>query len=73
MIAQAQEAFVRDLAQLLRDHPGQWVAYRGDKRIGLAGTSTELYQECRRQGIEEDEFIVRCVEPEVAPLIFPLL
>jgi hypothetical protein len=57
----AHKAFERDLPQLLRERPGQWVAYLGDKPLGFAKTKEELYQRYLSQGYEE--FFVRCIEP----------
>ena len=37
MVAKSQEAFRRDLPELLKNHYGQWVAYHGDERLGLGG------------------------------------
>jgi hypothetical protein len=56
--AQSQEAFYRDLPELLRTYCKQWVAYHGDERIGFARSKTELYERCLRRGFKEDEFIV---------------
>ncbi len=42
MIQKSIDAFRRDLPELLRTHPGQWVAYHGDERIGFGRTETEL-------------------------------
>jgi hypothetical protein len=59
----AQAAFLRDLPRLLKERPGQWVAYLGDKCLGFAKTKTELYQRYLAQGYEE--FFVDCIEPYV--------
>ena len=61
---QALRAFLRDLPQLWVEHPGQWVAYQGDKRIGLAGQKHELYQECYQIGVQREEFVIFCIEPQ---------
>ena len=37
MVAKSQEAFRRELPELLKNHYGQWVAYHGDERLGLGG------------------------------------
>lgn len=68
LIQEAQEAFRRDLTELLahRGRRPQWVAYHGSKRIAVGASKTELYQECLRQGLKRGEFIVRLIEPEVA-------
>jgi hypothetical protein len=63
MIQEANDAFDRDLPELLRTHENKWVAYRGSQRIGFGKTKTELYQRCLNDGIPENELLVRCVEP----------
>lgn len=65
MIERSQQAFRRDLDDLLKTHYRQWVAYHGDERVGFARTQTELYQRCLSKGWKEDEFVVRSVEPQV--------
>src|SRR4051794_27765725 len=40
---QAVLAFRRDLPALLKERPGQWVAYHGPNRVGFASTDDELY------------------------------
>jgi hypothetical protein len=65
-IREAQEAFRRDLPQLLREARlrRRWVAYRGPERIGVGPSKRELYQECLRRGYRPGEFLVRRIEPE---------
>jgi hypothetical protein len=63
MIQKSIDAFRRDLPELLRTHPGQWVAYHGDERIGFGRTETELYQRCFARGLTRDDFIVGFTEP----------
>jgi hypothetical protein len=70
LIKQAQNAFFRDLPQLLTERPGQWVGYRGDHRIGFAPTDLELYQKCHRQGIPVDEFLVLRIEAEASETVY---
>jgi hypothetical protein len=60
-IRAAQAAFERDLPQLLKERPGQWVAYYGDKPIHFAKDKTALCLECERLGYEE--YLTRCIEP----------
>jgi hypothetical protein len=72
LILEAQEAFRRDLPQLLKERPGQWVAYSGEQRIGFGATQLGLYQECLRRGFKEDEFLVRSIEPEVYEIVLNL-
>jgi hypothetical protein len=61
---QALRTYWRDLPQLLQERPGQWVAYHGDRQLGFAGTRYELWQECLKQGLRPDEFLIRIIEPE---------
>jgi hypothetical protein len=65
LIERSQSAFRRDLPQLLREHPRQWVAYHGDERIAVGPSKRQLYQECLRRGLKLGEFVVRSIEPEV--------
>jgi hypothetical protein len=61
---QALLAFRRDLPTLLKERPREWVAYHGDRRVGIARTDLELYQLCARQGLPDDECIVCPIELE---------
>ena len=63
-IQQSQNAFRRDLPQLLRERYRQWVAYHGDERIGFSPSKRQLYQECLRRGLRPGTFVVRSIEPE---------
>jgi len=65
LIQRGQEAFRRDLPRLLEKHAGQWVAYSGDRQLGIARSKRELYQRCLRQGLGDEEFVVRGIEPEM--------
>ena len=58
---QSLDAFYRDLPRLLKMHYWKWVAYHGDQLICVGRTQTELYKKCLRDGLKEDEFIVRFV------------
>jgi len=58
LLAQSTGAFYRDLPELLKKHDGMWIAYHGDRCVGIARTETDLYQDCLRQGLPEAEFIV---------------
>ena len=66
MVAKSQEAFRRDLLQLLKERYRWWVAYHGEERIGFAKSQRELYQECFRRGLKEDQFVVRSIQPDAA-------
>ena len=63
MIKKSIDAFRRALPELLRTHPGKWVAYHGDERVGFGKTQTELYQQCFARGLTRDDFIVGFSEP----------
>ena len=58
MIQKSIDAFRHDLPELLKTHPGKWVGYHGDERIGFGKTPTELYQRCFARGLTRDDFIV---------------
>jgi hypothetical protein len=60
----ALQTFQRDLPQLYAQRPGQWVAYRGDQQVGFADQKHILYQQCFDQGLQRDEFVVFCIEPQ---------
>ncbi len=72
---QALRTFQRDLACLWGERPGQWVAYQGDQQLGLARHKHELYQECFQRGLQRDEFVIFCIEPQetemtLGPVVF---
>ena len=62
---QSKEAYLRALPALLRDSRFQrhWVAYAGQKRIGIAASETALYQECQKLGLHPDEVYMGMVVP----------
>jgi hypothetical protein len=57
-------AFRHDLPQLLRDHPGKWVAYRGSQQVGIATDDFDLYEACYEAGFDLSDFVVECIEQE---------
>ena len=61
---QAQQAFERDLPGLWAERPGQWVAYQGNRQVGFAAQKHTLYQQCFDQGLQREQFVVFCVEPQ---------
>src|SRR3954447_3413392 len=54
-IRRSQDAFFRELPELLKDESllGQCVAYCGDERIGIAPTDEPLIREINRRGIQD--------------------
>jgi hypothetical protein len=61
---QALQAFQSDLHHLHAQRPGQWVAYHGSHLIGFADQKHLLYQQCFDQGLQREEFVVFCIEPQ---------
>ncbi len=64
-LADAQAAFEKCLPQLMQSHYGQWVAFHGDRLIGTADNEADLYALCFRRGLEREQFIIRCLMPEM--------
>jgi hypothetical protein len=64
MILRSQQAFWRDLPELLLDRRNRrrWAAYHGDERVAIARTKVDAYQECFRLGLERGEFYVGKLE-----------
>jgi hypothetical protein len=73
-IRRSQQAFERDLNDLLKTHYRQWVAYHGDERVGIARSQTALFRQCRSRGLKDDELVVRSIEPPLADqdVVFPV-
>ena len=66
-VRESKEAYLRDLPALLRDSKFQrrWVAYAGEKRIGIRASETTLYHECRKLGLHPDEVYIGMVVPAI--------
>jgi hypothetical protein len=69
MQQQALLAFHHDLPQLWSERPGQWVAYRGNQRLDFAAEKHLMYQNCLQLGLERDEFVVFCIEPQETEIV----
>lgn len=70
ILNQSDEAFARDLPVLLNDHFGRWVGYHGMERVSIEHSKADAYAACRRRGLEDEEFLVRCIEePLVEDLV----
>jgi hypothetical protein len=65
-IRRSQEAFFRDLPELLKDESlvGQCIAYCGDERIGIANSDEPLIREINRRGYKDDEFDLFVIRPQ---------
>jgi hypothetical protein len=61
---EALQAFERDLPQLYAQRPGEWVAYQGDRQVAFASQKHLLYHHCFDQGLQGEEFVVFCIEPQ---------
>ena len=75
-IRKSQEAFFRDLPELLKNRRlrGKYVAYRGDERIGIASDDAPLIRECQRRGLNRDEYDILVIEaqsPEPEEIDYP--
>ncbi len=62
-IQASQQAFIRDLPELLTSHYRQWVAYCGSQKIGIGRSKSDLYEQCLQQGLRRSDFVVRSIEP----------
>ena len=62
LLNESERAFVQALPALLSDHQGKWVGYHGMERVSIERTKAEAYAACRRRRLEDDEFLVRCIE-----------
>ncbi len=58
-------AFERDLPELMKSHPRQWVVYHGERRIGPFKKLEQLDRACEAEGIHVWERVCRVVEPDV--------
>jgi hypothetical protein len=65
MTQRSQAAFRRDLPQLMKKYKGRWVAYNGDLPVAIGRSKHKLYQQCLDEGLDEDEFVVRFIQPEL--------
>ncbi len=64
-ILRSQQAFWRDLPELLRHrrNRGRWAAYHGDEQIGVAADRMKLVREIRRRGLSQDDYYFGRIEP----------
>jgi hypothetical protein len=63
LVHAAAQAFARDLPDLLKDQQGRWVAYWGERCLGVGDNKFLLYQECIRNGYNPLELFVEAIEP----------
>src|SRR5437870_4114873 len=62
-ILKSQQAYWRDLSELLRNHRnhGKWVCYHGDERIGISEKSDLLIRETLKRGIPDDAYYLAVI------------
>jgi hypothetical protein len=65
----ADSTFRRDLPQLLRQRPGDWVAYRGARLLGFGPTKADVYDLCIEMGLARGDFVVRSIEPDIDEMV----
>ena len=65
MIQKALDKHRRDLPELMKTHPYQWVAYHGEQRLGFGRSQRKLYKKYLARGLSIDELVVFGVEPEL--------
>jgi hypothetical protein len=65
-IRRSQEAFFRDLPELLKDRRlrGKYVAYHGNERVKVAKSETEVIRECLRRGLSDDQYDIFIIKPQ---------
>lgn len=72
LLVEGERAFCRDLPELLSTQEGKWVAYRGAQRLGLAESSSALYQKYMGQGIDPKDLLIELIHPEAGSNEFSL-
>jgi hypothetical protein len=60
---QAWAAYQRGLPALLKSSPDQWVAYHGDRQLGVGPLPTRLYDECVASGVSPSELVICRIQP----------
>ena len=55
LIQRAHGTFIRELPELLKSHPGQWVADHGDQRLGFSRDDMKLYKQWYDRGVPRGE------------------
>jgi hypothetical protein len=68
-VVKALRVFKEHFPELLKKHPGKWVACDG-KRVLFVDVSHEVvYKQSLDCGLKEDEFVVLCLLPDAANYI----
>ena len=61
--------FEREFSRIIKEHPGEWVVYYKDNRLGIRPTEAEAEQLAIDLDIAEDDTYLRMIEEE-PPLSF---
>ena len=64
-LRQSKERYLSELADLLQEHRGQWVAYTPTERVALGPDPEQVYRACCERGLKTGEFLLCRIEPEV--------
>jgi hypothetical protein len=59
LIWYGEDAYLRDLRELIKNHEGQWVVYSGDRRVGITRTDRQALELAAKEGLKDDEFLLR--------------
>jgi len=65
-IRRSQEAFFRDLPELLKNRRlgGKYVAYHGDEQVKIGRSEVDVIRECVRRGLRSDQYDIFVVRPQ---------
>ena len=63
LIWYGEDAYLRDLRELIKNHQGQWVVYSGDRRVGITRTERQAFELAAKEGLKHDEFFVCGIDP----------
>jgi hypothetical protein len=69
---QAWNAFQRDYCPFLQEFLGQWAAYHGESRVGIAADLLALYDEYLRRGLPLEECVICRIQPILADEVIGL-
>jgi len=64
MIRKAVEKHLREWPELMKRHPYQWAAYRGDERLEIGKSQHRLYRKYLDRGLGRDELVVLGIGPD---------
>jgi hypothetical protein len=69
LLMKAMQSFWKDLPILLDGWRtrGKWVAYHGERRVGIARRMNHLIEECKRLGLDPNEAYYAVIRPEHNP------